>query len=114
MAVVDRRWLEDDATTVGSLQLSSRDPNLWRRRTCVVCRDRLWFWRAELAPDPAHVVPEEGEAPEVVWGRALDAEALERSTCAHVDLAGRPRRRVHLPPARGAATAIDVATATRT
>ena len=89
MAVVDRRWLEDDATTVGSLlKLSSRDPNLWRRRTCVVCRDRLWFWRAELAPDPALVVPEEGEAPEVAWGRALDAEALERSTCAHVDLAG--------------------------
>ena len=54
----------------------------------MVCRDRLWFWRAELAPDPAHVVPEEGEAPEVAWGRALDAEALERSTCAHVDLAG--------------------------
>ena len=114
MAVVDRRWLEDDATTVGSLlKLSSRDPNLWRRRTCVVCRDRLWFWRAELAPDPAHVVPEEGEAPEVAWGRALDAEALERSTCAHVDLAGG-----HVAESifhrRAAPHALDVATATRT
>ena len=114
MAVADRRWLEDDATTVGSLlKLSSRDPNLWRRRTCVVCRDRLWFWRAELAPDPAHVVPEEGEAPEVAWGRALDAEALERSTCAHVDLAGG-----HVAESifhrRAAPHALDVATATRT
>ena len=114
MAVVDRRWLEDDATTVGSLlKLSSHDPNLWRRRTCVVCRDRLWFWRAELAPDPAHVVPEEGEAPEVAWGRALDAEALERSTCAHVDLAGG-----HVAESifhrRAAPHALDVATATRT
>ena len=114
MAVVDRRWLEDDATTVGSLlKLSSRDPNLWRRRTCVVCRDRLWFWRAELAPDPALVVPEEGEAPEVAWGRALDAEALERSTCAHVDLAGG-----HVAESifhrRAAPHALDVATATRT
>ena len=114
MAVVDRRWLEDDATTVGSLlKLSSRDPNLWRRRTCVVCRDRLWFWRAELAPDPAHVVPDEGEAPEVAWGRALDAEALERSTCAHVDLAGG-----HVAESifhrRAAPHALDVATATRT
>ena len=114
MAVVDRRWLEDDATTVGSLlKLSSRDPNLWRRRTCVVCRDRLWFWRAELAPDPALVVPDEGEAPEVAWGRALDAEALERSTCAHVDLAGG-----HVAESifhrRAAPHALDVATATRT
>ena len=114
MAVVDRRWLEDDATTVGSLlKLSSRDPNLWRRRTCVVCRDRLWFWRAELAQDPALVVPEEGEAPEVAWGRALDAEALERSTCAHVDLAGG-----HVAESifhrRAAPHALDVATATRT
>ena len=114
MAVVDRRWLEDDVTTVGSLlKLSSRDPNLWRRRTCVVCRDRLWFWRAELAPDPAHVVPEDGEAPEVAWGRALDAEALERSTCAHVDLAGG-----HVAESifhrRAAPHALDVATATRT
>ena len=79
----------------------------------MVCRDRLWFWRAELAPDPAHVVPEEGEAPEVAWGRALDAEALERSTCAHVDLAGG-----HVAESifhrRAAPQRADVATATRT
>ena len=114
MTVVDRRWLEDDAVAVGSLlKLSSRDPNLWRRRTCVLCRDRLWFWRAELEPDPATVVPEEGERPEVAWGRALDAEALERSTCAHVDLAGG-----HVAESifhrRAAPHALDVATATRT
>ena len=101
-------------------------PELWRRRTCVVCRDRLWFWRAELAPDPALVVPDEGEAPEVAWGRALDAEACERNTCAHVDRraatspsplppAGRradvATRHVDVPPPTRSARSGGVATA---
>ena len=99
MAVVDRRWLEDDATTVGSLlKLSSRDPNLWRRRTCVVCRDRLWFWRggAGAGPRPCRARRRRGARGRL--GPRLDV-GLERLH-AHVDLAGAATFRVHLPPAR--------------
>ena len=53
--VVDRAWLEARAEKVGSLlKRSEDDPNLWRRRTCVLVNDRLWSVRRadEIAATP--------------------------------------------------------------
>ena len=100
--VVDRAWLFQRATKRGSLlKRSERDPNLWRRRTVVLCNDKVWYWREPSRLGPGFRPPaaaddsgDDGErgdladlAPEVAWGLAHDAAAHERSRAASIALA---------------------------
>lgn len=62
--VGDRAMLpnRDSVTLVGSLlKRSATDPNLWRRRRCVIADDRLFYWRETVIP-PLHE-PSETRAP---------------------------------------------------
>lgn len=62
------------------LKRSEQDPNLWRRRRCVVADDRLFFWRETEAPRVS-IEDERTTAEE------YERDRVARSTCASIPLA---------------------------
>ncbi|KAJ1453886.1 hypothetical protein M885DRAFT_618581 [Pelagophyceae sp. CCMP2097] len=78
--VGDRGDLEKRAKLRGTLlKRSDKDPNLWRRRHCVLANDRLWYWRDDPRA-PGLAPPAPPTAPPQTSRRAGSAVAAALAT----------------------------------